>query len=103
MLFWNPSTRKSRILPKLDIETDWSTIVEYGFCYDESTDDFKLLALFGPGKYEAAMYSLTSDSWTMIGDFPFEIVYPQRSWSAIGAVYWVLALIHSFLFISFDV
>lgn len=44
VFLWNPSTRKSRSLPKHDIMKIVNT--NFGFCYDESNDDFKVFAIF---------------------------------------------------------
>lgn len=86
---WNPSTRKSRTLPKLDvIKVNPRADTEYGFCYDESNDDFKVFAIFGSSyKLQVSVYSLKSDCWRLIGDFPFGEVMEGGKF-ANGAIHW---------------
>lgn len=106
VVFWNPSTRKSRRLPTLDIKRvpdDWMLLLRicYGFCFDEFNDDFKVFAIFGrSSKYEVSVYSSKSDSWRLIGDFPFRVVWSDGKF-ANGAIYWVVE--EPVFIISFDI
>ncbi|KAG5560591.1 hypothetical protein RHGRI_003798 [Rhododendron griersonianum] len=82
---WNPSTRKFRILP--DIEVPWwnrftvyqrSRFPVCGFGYDESIDDYKVVLIFQAQvnweyKNTAVVYTLRTDSWRTIGDCPHQV------------------------------
>lgn len=73
----------------------------YGFCFDEFNDDFKVFAIFGrSSKYEVSVYSSKSDSWRLIGDFPFRVVWSDGKF-ANGAIYWVVE--EPVFIISFDI
>lgn len=69
VFFWNPCTRKIRRLPEL-INTELE-LVNFGFGYDEFSDDFKLFVIAGYHGYEkkVSVYSSKSNSWKRIGDF----------------------------------
>lgn len=60
-------------MPKLGI-VKFCVHVNYGFGYDESTDDYKVFALCSFSspdnfKYKISVYSLKSDCWRIIGDY----------------------------------
>ncbi|XP_074343111.1 F-box/kelch-repeat protein At3g23880-like [Apium graveolens] len=82
----SPSTGELRKLPELE----WICFVPkttYGFCYDESNDDFKVFVV-SPAhpdynkcdgsrthhEYKVFVYSLKCDFWRVIGDFPYKLV-----------------------------
>ncbi|KAK9015217.1 hypothetical protein V6N11_006334 [Hibiscus sabdariffa] len=79
---WNPSTRRSQMLPFTDIEfPPWSIgfqFIVYGFGYDPISDDYKLVRMVQfHGKdqdsvdSEVKVYSLRTNSWRRVKDFPF--------------------------------
>ncbi|MCD9560534.1 hypothetical protein HAX54_019231, partial [Datura stramonium] len=84
LVLWNPSIRKFRKLPDSGLKFEVSigsyfdsyTIVMYGFGYDESTDDYKVVGVLCNDKYnilhhvEVKIYSLKSDSWRSKNDIP---------------------------------
>ncbi|XP_074343106.1 F-box/kelch-repeat protein At3g23880-like [Apium graveolens] len=107
LFLWNPSTRKSRRLPKLDYMKTMST--KFWLCYDESDDDFKVFAMFNHRlgyKCKVAVYSLKSDFWRMIGDFRIGgLLYDGGKFSN-GAIHWVvkrLEPVKSKIILSFDI
>ncbi|XP_059316844.1 F-box/kelch-repeat protein At3g23880-like [Lycium ferocissimum] len=73
--FWNPSLRQFKKFPtaKLKLPAGSSHIFMYGFGYDEIHDDYKVVVgwqSFYPYHYEVKIYSLNSDSWRSVDDFP---------------------------------
>ncbi|XP_074343107.1 F-box/kelch-repeat protein At3g23880-like [Apium graveolens] len=91
IFLWNPSTRKSRILPEFDDLKFSST--KFGFCYDESNDDYKVFAIFDcylGYKCKVAVYSSKSDVWRMIGDFHIGGVSYDGVKFANRAIHWVV-------------
>lgn len=101
-VLWNPSTRKSRRLPKIDMAHYY---VCYGFCYDECNDDFKVFAIYSDDdcafEYKVSVYSSKSDSWRVIGDLPFNVVCGNGVF-ANRAIYWEVYA-DDFFIISFDI
>ncbi|XP_024986396.1 F-box protein CPR1 isoform X4 [Cynara cardunculus var. scolymus] len=79
LFIWNPSTRRSNRLPYCGFKVRSGWYVLYGFGYDESTDDYKVVGIscvFKNGaKYDTKVkiYSLKSGNWKKIGDFPHGI------------------------------
>ncbi|KAK8630317.1 hypothetical protein V6N13_079115 [Hibiscus sabdariffa] len=79
---WNPLTRKSHMLPLTKIEfPPYFCLIQfivYGFGHDPISDDYKLVRMvqlsgkdddsFGS---EVKVYSLRTNSWRRIKDFPF--------------------------------
>ncbi|KAH7864988.1 hypothetical protein Vadar_000866 [Vaccinium darrowii] len=69
VFLWNPSTGEFMMLP--DVDLPYHYFASYGFAYDESIDDYKVVGLFlSSSSYEVQVYTLRSDSWRRIGDFP---------------------------------
>lgn len=87
VLLWNPSTRISRRLPKLEYN-----VCRFGFGYDELTNDFKVVAIVSCNdpKCEVSIYSTKTDSWRMIGDFPFKDEPDDDGIFTNGAVHWIV-------------
>ncbi|GMI74198.1 CONSTITUTIVE EXPRESSER OF PR GENES 1, CONSTITUTIVE EXPRESSER OF PR GENES 30 [Hibiscus trionum] len=79
---WNPSTRRSQMLPTARIRFSPPRlsfrVIFYGFGYDHISDDYKLVRLvqFNGREGDAfvsevKVYSLKTNSWRRIKDFPF--------------------------------
>lgn len=84
---WNPTTRKSRRLPKVPKHKHAHTV--FGFGYDELKDDYKVFTVVGDSSYKVSVYSSKSDCWRMInGDFPFTKDFIERGKFAYGAIHW---------------
>ncbi|KAK4439432.1 F-box protein CPR1 [Sesamum alatum] len=91
-LLWNPSTRKFKELPPtpLDPPGDVKVYVNelYGFGYDSKSDDYKVVRVTevgdGPdGEYlysETKIYSLKSNSWKRVSDYPHILPSGKRVW-----------------------
>ncbi|XP_076891860.1 F-box/kelch-repeat protein At3g23880-like [Bidens hawaiensis] len=99
LIIWNPSTRKSCILPpptgyrKLEIG-----YVRYGFGYQESTDDYKVVELsrrfedITKWKTMVRIYSLKNGNWKEIGAFPHGFQFDDCAPSTTlcnGAFHWI--------------
>ncbi|KAG5560584.1 hypothetical protein RHGRI_003790 [Rhododendron griersonianum] len=90
---WNPSTRKSKRLPYVKMENLYRGM--YGFGYDESSDDYKVVGSFndvGNSGFDAEVkvYSLRTNSWRRIGGFPDRLpLTPHGSGTCVsGALHW---------------
>ncbi|KAE8660313.1 hypothetical protein F3Y22_tig00116954pilonHSYRG00143 [Hibiscus syriacus] len=100
---WNPSTRKSQMLPATKIEfPPWAFCVQfivYGLGYDPVSDDYKLVRMvqfFGKDDdsfdSEVKVYSLSTNCWRRIQDFPYYLKY-KRSYGVLAnnALHWVVS------------
>ncbi|TYJ20806.1 hypothetical protein E1A91_A08G021900v1 [Gossypium mustelinum] len=103
IFLWNPSTRKSQVLPSSEIEFSSPSIffprsTYCGFGYDPISDDYKLVRMVQVhGKNnsylhsEAKVYSLRSNSWRRIKDFCFYLsFYREFGFLADNALYWMV-------------
>lgn len=92
VFLWNPSTGKSKRLPIVERGTRG---MSYGFGYEKSTDDYMVVGFFpsaGTGGFnvEVMMYTLKTNSWRSIVDFPPNCLPPV--WKGIcvnGALHWI--------------
>lgn len=96
---WKPSTNKHQILPRF-----WNSDTEYperhvthGFGYDISSDDYKVVRIVcsnrvGDDKYnDVRVYSLKTNSWRKIKDFPFSFYIFQCTRALVGgALHWLV-------------
>ncbi|XP_058203832.1 F-box/kelch-repeat protein At3g23880-like [Rhododendron vialii] len=112
LFIWNPSTRKFRILP--DIEVPWwnrctvyqrSRFPVCGFGYDESIDDYKVVLIFQAQvnweyKNTVAVYTSRTDSWRTIGDCPHQVNGSGKFVS--GALHWIGHVEIKDIIVSFD-
>ncbi|KAA8548436.1 hypothetical protein F0562_000120 [Nyssa sinensis] len=66
----------------------------YGFGYDDSTDDYKVVGIYcvvgnvGSYETEVKIYTLRTDSWKRILDFPCGIPMDDSGKYANGALHW---------------
>ncbi|KAI3523571.1 hypothetical protein L1887_01795 [Cichorium endivia] len=92
LLIWNPSTRRSNRLPygRFKVRLGW--YVNYGFGYDESTEDYKVVGISCRGasysKYNVKIYSLKTGSWKNIGDFPLGVPLDDFGTFSNGTLHW---------------
>ncbi|KAG4132332.1 hypothetical protein ERO13_D08G025822v2 [Gossypium hirsutum] len=90
IFLWNPSTRKSQVLPSTEIEFS-STLISsapstyYGFGYEPISDDYKLVRMVqshgNNDEYfhsEAKVYSLRSNCWRRIKDVCFYLKFNRK-------------------------
>ncbi|KAG5549750.1 hypothetical protein RHGRI_014900 [Rhododendron griersonianum] len=105
LFLWNPSTRKSKRLPSVDLPH--GHVVVYGFGYDSSIDDYKVVGfLYGHSgiDFEVKVYTLRTDSWRRIGDFPHGDL-PYRHSSGVfvnGALHWNVSRETNGIIVSLD-
>ncbi|GFY85211.1 hypothetical protein Acr_03g0019850 [Actinidia rufa] len=103
---WNPSTRESHILPSLGKVINLG--ISYGFGYDSSNDDYKVVrGTFVNGPREVKVYSLRTDSWRRIQDFPSTLInfHSMESGQLVnGSLNWAATnpSIHSWVIPSLD-
>lgn len=75
LILWNPSTRKSKKLPYSGADTFRFRYFKYGFGYDESRDDYKVVEMCCFYRYGVNIetvinvYSLRTNSWRRIQDY----------------------------------
>ncbi|KAH1108846.1 hypothetical protein J1N35_012614 [Gossypium stocksii] len=94
IFLWNPSTRKSQVLPSTEIGRAGFTC--YGFGYDPISDDYKVVRMVQSGKdysghcrYGAEVYSLRSNCWRRIKDVCFYLQLHERfGFLANNAIHW---------------
>ncbi|XP_051134001.1 F-box protein CPR1-like [Andrographis paniculata] len=91
-VLWNPFSTDYRVLP--DCAVEYETPAEaypktaYGFGYDSSNDDYKVVRIVEVRhKFshvwiasEAKVYSLKSNSWRRIEDFPYPLPFLKGNW-----------------------
>ncbi|CAL5380676.1 unnamed protein product [Camellia sinensis] len=100
VVLWNPSTRKYLELPLLPIEIPVAFcrmfVVFYGLGYDSVSDDYKVMRITqfnGAGfvhfESKVRVYSLKSDYWRKVGDFPHHLkLDPCTGLLVGGALHW---------------
>ncbi|XP_059644241.1 putative F-box protein At3g16210 [Cornus florida] len=99
---WNPATREFRSLPvfRLNFPPDVVIFKEiFGFGLDPITNDYKVVWIWDTldsneairGPYQAAVYTLSTDSWRYLGHVatPYTTIYnPQSNTCINGVHYW---------------
>ncbi|KAA8516862.1 hypothetical protein F0562_017320 [Nyssa sinensis] len=105
IVVWNPSIRKHRKLPLMQIEfppglrgSCFSHFVVYGFGHDVVNDEYKLVRMvqfYGVDldsfESEVKVCNLKSNSWRRIPDFPYYLLYKQWNGMLVsGALHWVV-------------
>ncbi|XP_076948097.1 F-box/kelch-repeat protein At3g23880-like [Bidens hawaiensis] len=97
LIIWNPSTRKSYILPPTGYRKIELGYVRYGFGYQESTDDYKVVELsrrledITKQETMVRIYSLKNGNWKEIGAFPHGLRLDDFGPSSFcnGALHWI--------------
>lgn len=98
---FNPSTREHKLLPSLPDRASRREV--YGFGYDSVNDDYKVVRIrrhLKKPEREFMVYSLMSNSWRRIEDFPYifyGILHPSgsvmdQSVFVNGALHWLVTL-----------
>ncbi|XP_042515311.1 F-box protein CPR1-like [Macadamia integrifolia] len=116
MYLWNPSTRSHHKLPSTPADYIPYHYAAYGFGYDPTTDDYKLIRVWqfyrnddNSWHSEVKVYSLSTNSWRMIEDVPFPPI--RRQWLcgvlANSALHWIAKVKPGYhsglgLIVSFD-
>ncbi|CDP17261.1 unnamed protein product [Coffea canephora] len=96
IILWNPSTRRYQKLPLTETELPGEGI--YGFGYDCVSDDYqvvKIVQFYGVSSdtfdSEVKIYSLRSNSWKRIQDFPYYLRYRRvYGMLANGVLHWLV-------------
>ncbi|KAK8506330.1 hypothetical protein V6N13_016450 [Hibiscus sabdariffa] len=104
MALWNPSTRKSQMLSFTEMEfprySCLTQFIVYGLGHDPISDDYKLVQMVqlydeednDSFVSEVKVYSLRTNSWRRIKDFPFYLKY-RRAYGVLAnnALHWVVS------------
>ncbi|XP_016453562.1 F-box/kelch-repeat protein At3g23880-like [Nicotiana tabacum] len=92
---WNPTIRKSKKLRKLDVQMrPGSSYYRHGFGYDELHDDYKVVIICGTsddgGSFGTVVniYSLRTDSWRRVNNFPGYFPRDYLGKYVNGKIYW---------------
>ncbi|CAH9071855.1 unnamed protein product [Cuscuta europaea] len=94
LIIWNPTTGKFKKLPDSGFELKPGFYFLYGFGYDESSDDYKVVGIFcifhgtNSCETEVMLYSLSSDSWRRIGDFKGGVLLNDAGKYVKGKIHW---------------
>lgn len=103
--FWNPSTRKHRVLPCVSLELrrysgpSVCSLCLYGFGYDKVNEDYKLVRIArfrgietSFVECEVKVFSLRRNCWKRIKDMPYVCGYlGTNGVFACGALHWVVS------------
>ncbi|XP_058203833.1 F-box/kelch-repeat protein At3g23880-like [Rhododendron vialii] len=118
IILWNPSTRKAKKLPEIGMQLNELTDSEhafspmwlhvYGFGYDESIDDYKVVVVFHvrfkymQSQNRVAVYTSRTDSWRRIGDCPHCLDRTCLGKFASGALHWIPIVRSKDIIVSLD-
>ncbi|XP_057802833.1 F-box protein At1g52495-like [Salvia miltiorrhiza] len=83
---WNPATRISIELPKLDLE-----IIKYGFGWDEQSDAYKVFAVLCShveNEWIGNVYSSKTNSWKTVEHGSLDLDYEDGDYLC-GKIHWV--------------
>lgn len=80
-----PGTPKTTMSPRL-LKSGW------GFGYDSSINDYKVIVGFAEGKYKTCFYMLTlkTNIWKYIGDINYQVTIKRYGILYEGALYWFM-------------
>ncbi|KAL8484705.1 hypothetical protein ACS0TY_027123 [Phlomoides rotata] len=94
LILWNPSTKICKKLPDFDLKVNSGGYFVYGFGFDKSSDDYKVVALFNCSRdlseVTVQVYSLRSDQWKMIKNFEGGWLMDDPATFVNGKLYWVV-------------
>ncbi|CAI9771098.1 unnamed protein product [Fraxinus pennsylvanica] len=94
LFLWNPSVRKSKKLPDVDVPMGRGFCIVYGFGFDETTEDYKVVGIFcafgnaGGCETMVKIYSLKTNSWRRIEDFKGGVPLDDSGMFAQGKLHW---------------
>ncbi|XP_059643589.1 F-box protein CPR1-like isoform X2 [Cornus florida] len=104
IFLWNPATRKHQKLPVTPIEFPGGSgiceFIVYGFGYDSVSDDYKLVRVVqfyekdddDSFDNEVKVYSLKSNTWRRVQDFPYYLPYKREHAMVVsGALHWLVS------------
>ncbi|WMV28443.1 hypothetical protein MTR67_021828 [Solanum verrucosum] len=98
-VLWNPAVKKSKKLPTLGakLRNGCSYYLKYGFGYDETRDDYKVVVIqciyedSGSCDSVVNIYSLKADSWRTINKFQGNFLVNSPGKFVNGKIYWALS------------
>ncbi|KAH7864681.1 hypothetical protein Vadar_032556 [Vaccinium darrowii] len=103
VFLWNPSTGKFSTLPYVEMPNYYHYFTVYGFAYDESIDDYKVVVTFPSSSgCEVQVYTLRSDSWRRIGDFPHGVPPNDTGTFLYRALHWTVTKESNNYIVSLD-
>ncbi|XP_076882889.1 F-box/kelch-repeat protein At3g23880-like [Bidens hawaiensis] len=112
LFIWNPSTRRSSRLPYCGRKAQPGCYVLYGFGYEESGDDYKVVEISCVFKDRAKycttvrVYSLRCGNWNKIDAFPHGIPLDDSGKFANGVLHWAASKdfgsTYSWMIVSLD-
>ncbi|XP_073130140.1 uncharacterized protein [Henckelia pumila] len=97
VMLWNPTINQSKVLPNsgTDMDFDYYALT-YGFGYDELHGDYKVVEFFSfervTGSHvleiQVKVYSLKSNSWTILSNWPGGHAFGGSGKYLNGAIHW---------------
>ncbi|CAA0829391.1 F-box/kelch-repeat protein [Striga hermonthica] len=93
LILWNPTIGVSKQLPDFGVEISCRSYFAYGFGYDKSNDDYKVVGFFN-GSWDlsevvAKVYSLKANRWKAIQGFKGRWLMDDPATFADGKLYWI--------------
>ncbi|MFQ6632338.1 hypothetical protein Gotur_008664 [Gossypium turneri] len=88
VLLLNPTLRVSKRLPDIGFKKRRGYTV-YGFGFDASVDDYKVVGVFSYRSI-VKVYSLRTNCWRRIQDFPFEVFSNEAGKHVDGTLNWAV-------------
>ncbi|XP_051133070.1 F-box/kelch-repeat protein At3g23880-like [Andrographis paniculata] len=106
-VLWNPSIKKYNYVPSIaESLSGYGCYVKDGFGYVESTDDFKIVAIFYcmfiDGPYTVHIYSLKTNEWRNIEGFSIGTPLDDSGKYACGKIHWLVDCDGSLDIVSLD-
>ncbi|MCI09270.1 F-box/kelch-repeat protein, partial [Trifolium medium] len=91
VVFWNPSIGKFKISPVLEKGSPLRTSIKYGFGYDHSNDNYKMvtISVYDDPKTEVNVHTLGTNCWRRIQEFPCGVPVCESGKFVGGALNWV--------------
>ncbi|PON91381.1 F-box domain containing protein [Trema orientale] len=98
---WNPSTRKFIKVPSSDLKGNPGDFEfgPVGFGYDPVNDDYKFFRMIhyfgnniGSFHSEVNVYSLKSNTWKRVADFPYQVKYRANGVLAGNSWHWMVGV-----------
>ncbi|XP_019229205.1 PREDICTED: F-box/kelch-repeat protein At3g23880-like [Nicotiana attenuata] len=96
LFLWNPSTRKKKKLPFSGHEYSRCDVT-YGFGYDEYSDDYKVVEIYGVYGVQYVyganikIYSLRANSWKMMNKYSDALFSSDSAVFLNGSLHWAVA------------
>ncbi|XP_004296101.1 PREDICTED: F-box/kelch-repeat protein At3g06240-like [Fragaria vesca subsp. vesca] len=108
IMLWNPCTRESKVLPKPPLEDHSLFCPFFGFGYDSTTDDYKVIvgnfrgiSRIGSGYEDIVLYTVITGSWRKLQRLNHKLF--GYGCLVNGALHWVwLLLVIANKLMSFD-